>query len=70
VATALPILRADKLTVQWREKATGAIVTTAPTSNYIVDADPAAPGTVTIWTQPTPPPGYPAAYTRALDEGC
>ncbi|MGD0272788.1 MAG: hypothetical protein ABSB96_03560 [Gaiellaceae bacterium] len=70
VATALPILRADKLTVQWREKATGAIVTTAPTSNYISDANPAAPGTVMIWTQPTPPPGYPATYTRALDQGC
>lgn len=70
VATALPILQADKLTAQWREKATGAIDATAPTSNYIWGADSIAPGTVMISTEPTPWPGYPAAYTRALDQGC
>jgi hypothetical protein len=70
VATALPILQADKLTVQWREQSTGAFDATAPTSNYISDADPTAPGTVMIWTQSTPPAGFPAAYTRALNKGC
>ena len=71
VATALPILKADKLTVvRWREESTGATDATAPTSNYIVDIDPVAVGTVMITTQPTPPPGYPAAYARAVNRGC
>jgi hypothetical protein len=71
VATALPILKADKLTVvRWREESSGAIDATAPTSNYIADADPVAAGTVMITTQPTPPPGYPAAYARAVNRGC
>ena len=70
VATALPILQADKLTLQWREESTGAHDATAPTSNYISDIDPVAPGTVMITTQPTPPAGYPAAYARAINKGC
>jgi hypothetical protein len=73
VTAALPILQADKLTVQWREKATGAIDATAPTSNYIRGADPIAPDTVMIWTQPTPLQGrtsLPAAFKSALDQGC
>ena len=70
VATALPILQADKLTLQWREQSTGAHDATAPTSNYISDIDPVAPGTVMITTQPTPPAGYPAAYARAINKGC
>jgi hypothetical protein len=72
VATALPILQADKLTIQWREESTVSahIVATAPPSNYIADIDPVAPGTVMITTQPTPPAGYPAAYARAINKGC
>jgi len=70
VATALPILQADKLTLQWREESTGAHDATAPINNYIVDADPIAVGTVMITTQPTPPPSYPAAYARAVNRGC
>jgi hypothetical protein len=70
VATALPILQRDKLTVQWREQSTGAFNATAPTRDYIRDADPSAPGTVIIWTQPTPPAAFPAAYARALNKGC
>jgi hypothetical protein len=71
VATALPILQADKLTVQWHEESedSGHIVATAPTSNYIWRATPIAPGTVMISTRPTPWPGYPTAYARALDHG-
>jgi len=71
VAAALPILKADKLTVvRWREESNGAIDATAPINNYIVDADPIAVGTVMITIQPTPPPGYPAAYARAVNRGC
>ena len=71
VAAALPILKADKLTVvRWREESNGAIDATAPTNNYIVDADPVAVGTIMITTQPTPPPSYPAAYARAVNRGC
>ncbi|MGD0167177.1 MAG: hypothetical protein ABSC51_07810 [Gaiellaceae bacterium] len=69
VATALPVLKAKKLTPQWRERSTGANDATAPTSNYIWDALMQAPGTVMIWTSPTPRSGS-AAYTRALDQGC
>jgi hypothetical protein len=81
VATALPILQAEKLTAQWREDPTGhtadgkstspaRIDTTAPTNNYIWDAVMFTPGTVMIWTQPTPLPGDLAANAQRYDQGC
>jgi hypothetical protein len=80
VATALSALQADNLAVEWRENTTetstgGTSVshsktdTTAPSNNYIWDADMAAPGKVMIWTEPTP---WPADNTHGaqFNRGC
>jgi hypothetical protein len=80
VATALPVLRADKLTAAWREDTT----TTAPDGtstsssktdasppahNYIWEAVLTAPGKIIIWTQPTPWPAN-APHRAGFNQGC
>lgn len=80
VATALPVLQADKLTAAWREDTTGTAPdgtstsfsktdTTPPTNNYIWNALMIAPGRIMIWTEPTPWPAD-AAHGAAANEGC
>jgi hypothetical protein len=81
VATALPILQADRITAQWRDDPTGHTAdgrstspshtdTTAPTNNYIWDAVMFTPGTIMIWTHPTPLPADLAANAQRYDQGC
>ncbi len=76
VATALPVLRAEHLTVaQWREdvEAAGAshsvTDTGAPLQNYIWDAELTEPGRVRVTTESTPWPDDPGAGS-GYDEGC
>jgi hypothetical protein len=80
VATALPVLQAEKLTSVWREAPTefapdgksrsvARTDTTPPTNNYIWDALMTAPGRVMIWTEPTPWPAD-AVHGAAVNQGC
>src|SRR4029077_19545561 len=80
VATALPLLRADKLSATWREDTTATASNgassvssktdaTPPANNYIWDAAMTAPGRVTIWSEPAPWPAD-AAHGAAVNQGC
>jgi len=80
VATALPVLRAHNLSVEWREDITerssdgssfGHSQTDArpPANNYIWDANMMAPGSIMVWTAPTPWPAD-AAHGAAVNHGC
>jgi hypothetical protein len=76
VATALPVLRADNLTVvQWRENVEDGGVshsmtdTQAPVQNYIWDAELAEPGKVRVTTESGPWPDTPGAGAQ-FNKGC
>jgi hypothetical protein len=80
VATALPVLRADKLTAAWREDTTttasdgtstssSKIGASPPAQNYIWEAVMTAPGKVIIWTQPTRSPAN-APPRAGFNQGC
>jgi hypothetical protein len=80
VATALPVLQANKLTATWRENTTATAPdgtsssvskTDAglPANNYIWDALMTTPGRVTIWSEPRPWPAD-AAHGAAVNQGC
>lgn len=80
VATAVPVLRAHNLSVEWRENITerssdgssyGHSQTDAhpPANNYIWDANMMAPGSIMVWTAPTPWPAD-AAHGAAVNHGC
>jgi hypothetical protein len=80
VATALPVLRAHNLSVEWRETITerssdgssfGRSQTDGrpPVNNYIWDANMVAPGSIMVWTAPTPWPAD-AAHGAAVNHGC
>jgi hypothetical protein len=72
VATALATLQADKLTATWRDDTASfsRTDTTPPTNNYIWDASMTTPGTIIIWTHPTPLPADLAANAQRYDQGC
>jgi hypothetical protein len=80
VATALPVLQAHNLSVEWRENITerssdgssfGHSQTDArpPANNYVWDANMMTPRSIMVWTAPTPWPAD-AAHGAAVNHGC
>jgi hypothetical protein len=80
VATALPVLQADKLTITWRESKTGtgpdgtsagfsSSETAPPANEHIWDALMTAPGMIMIWTDPKPWPAD-SAHGAGFNQGC
>jgi hypothetical protein len=74
VAAAVPVLAADKLSVIWNVQEHGLAVNveTPPSSGYVADALPIAPGQMRIFVHPAPAaPGTDvAAYDGRLNRGC
>ena len=73
VSHALPVLKADKLTIQWRGAGTEAgsskADTTPPGTSYIWDASMASPRVVFLFTAPQPWPSD-VAHGAAVNRGC